>query len=133
MDKALKLYLKAAEAAGNRDLVKRILALREEDEDDVISTDESYTDENTENRPSNDHKTENMKVSEGEVRYSFKKSQNGLANDGLTEYSGELRDLIEERGDIIVDSYDKLVDVVNLAFDKPKSHCLFWNNRRFYP
>ncbi len=33
MDKALKLYLKAAEAAGNRDLVKRILALREEDED----------------------------------------------------------------------------------------------------
>ena len=33
MDKALKLYLKAAEAAGNRDLVKRILALREEDEE----------------------------------------------------------------------------------------------------
>lgn len=63
IDKALKLYLKAAEAAGNRDLVKRILALREEDEDDVISTDESYSDENTENQPSNDHKTENMKVS----------------------------------------------------------------------
>lgn len=33
MDKALKLYLKAAEAAGNRDLVKRILALREENEE----------------------------------------------------------------------------------------------------
>lgn len=33
MDKALKLYLKAAEAAGNRDLVKRILAIREEDEE----------------------------------------------------------------------------------------------------
>lgn len=64
MDKALKLYLKAAETAGNRDLVKRILALREEDEDDAILTDESYTDKNTENQPSNDHKTENMKVSD---------------------------------------------------------------------
>lgn len=36
IDKALKLYLKAAEAAGNRDLVKRILALREEDEENKI-------------------------------------------------------------------------------------------------
>ena len=63
MDKALKLYEKAAEAAGKADLVKRILALREEDEDDAILTDESYTDENTENQPSNDHKNENMKVS----------------------------------------------------------------------
>ncbi|MBQ8414414.1 MAG: hypothetical protein IJX58_04125 [Clostridia bacterium] len=64
IDKALKLYEKAAEAAGNRDLVKRILALREEDEEDAILTDESYADENTENQPSNDHKTENMKVSD---------------------------------------------------------------------
>ncbi len=82
MDKALKLYLKAAEAAGNRDLVKRILALREEDEDDVISTDESYSDENTENQPSNDHKTENMKVSEGEVNFSLK----GTNKDGIEVY-----------------------------------------------
>lgn len=72
IDKALKFYLKAAEAAGNRDLVKRILALREEDEDDVISTDESYETENSENEGANDHKTENMKVSEKTVRYSRK-------------------------------------------------------------
>ena len=41
MDKALKLYLKAAEAAGNRDLVKRILALREEESNEIINENEN--------------------------------------------------------------------------------------------
>ena len=62
---------------------------------------------------------ENMQVS-GE-RFAFSNSKSGMANDSLLKYSGELRDLIEDRGDIIVDSYDKLVDIVNLAFDEPNT------------
>lgn len=124
MDKALKLYLKAAEAAGNRDLVKRILALREEDEENNSAENEhlgTLSAKNHQKESLTNINQENMHVSDGEIRYSFKNSQNGLANDGLTEYSGELRDLIEERGDIIVDSYEKLVEVVNLAFDEPST------------
>lgn len=124
MDKALKLYLKAAEAAGNMDLVKRILAIREEGEENNSAENEhlsTLSAKNQQKESLTNINQENMHVSEGEVRYSFKNSQNGLANDGLTEYSGELRDLIEERGDIIVDSYDKLVEVVNLAFDEPST------------
>ena len=36
IDKALKLYKKAAEAAGKMDLVKRILAMREDEADELI-------------------------------------------------------------------------------------------------
>ena len=102
IDKALKLYEKAAEAAGNRDLVKRILALREEYEEDAILTDESYADENTENQLSNDHKTENMKVSEGGVRFSLK----GINKDGIEVYetSEEIKRLpYKERQKIFLD------------------------------
>lgn len=76
IDKALKLYLKAAEAAGRRDLVKRIMALREEEENDAI---EPLADKNgsydNENSVSNNVRTtnaNNMSVSDGEVRYSIK-------------------------------------------------------------
>ena len=52
-------------------------------------------------------------------RAAFTTSNTGMANDALHRYTGELQDLIEERGDIIVDSYDKLINVVDLAFDNP--------------
>ena len=52
-------------------------------------------------------------------RSAFSNSKSGLANDSLISYNGELRDLIEERGNIIVDSHGKLTDIVNLAFDQP--------------
>lgn len=82
IDKALDLYLKAAEAAGKRDLVKKIITLREEDEETVTPTDGSNTAENAENQPSNDHKTENMNVSGGEVKFSRK----GVNKDGIEVY-----------------------------------------------
>ena len=53
------------------------------------------------------------------VRYSFQTSKTGMANDALLPYDAELSELIESRGDYIVDSYDKLVEVVNLAFENP--------------
>lgn len=114
MDKALKLYLKAAEAAGNRDLVKRILALREEDEDDAILTDESYTDENTENQPSNDHKTENMKVSE-ETRYSYKAPAESKVYKQIAEWE-KLK--VYEKADAEKMLYTILSDVMTFSEDQ---------------
>lgn len=55
------------------------------------------------------------------MRYSFRNSKTGMANDALRPYDAELRNLIESQGNIIVDSYDRLVDVVNMAFDNPKN------------
>lgn len=52
-------------------------------------------------------------------RYSFKSTKTGMANDALQPYDDELRSLIERNGGVIVDSYDKLVEQVNRAFDKP--------------
>ncbi len=81
IDKALKLYKKAAEAAGKMDLVKRIMALREEDEaiEPLTNENGSYDNENgsydNENGVSDNVRTtngNNMNVSEGEVRYSRK-------------------------------------------------------------
>ena len=63
---------------------------------------------------------ENMHVSDSGERYAFTNSKSGKANDTLQDYSDELLDLIEERGDYIVDNYEKLKEVVNIAFDKPK-------------
>ena len=55
-----------------------------------------------------------------EKHYSFRNSKTGMANDALQPYDAELRNLIESQGNIIVDSYEKLVEVVNRAFDNPK-------------
>ncbi len=55
------------------------------------------------------------------VKYSFRNSTSGTAHDILMPYDRELRSYIESRGDVIVDSYDKLVDVVNKAFDNPNN------------
>ncbi len=53
-----------------------------------------------------------------EIKYSFKNTKSGMANDSLSPYDNELREIFEQRGDIIVDNYKKLVDVVNIAFDE---------------
>ena len=54
-----------------------------------------------------------------DIRYSFRNTKSGMANDSLKPYSKELTDIITGNGDFIVDSFDALVDVVNLAFDEP--------------
>ena len=59
------------------------------------------------------------KTSKSNIRFSFKSTKSGMANDALSAYDEELTRLIGERGDIIVDSYEKLVAVVDLAFDDP--------------
>lgn len=64
---AENLYLKATRAAGNMSLYNKLLASINEDE-------------NEDKKNSNEHISENMSVSDGEVRYSFKNSNNGLAN-----------------------------------------------------
>lgn len=56
---------------------------------------------------------------DGEVLYSFRNTKSGMANDELSPYEEELKKLIIQRGDYIVDSYDKLVQIANLAFDNP--------------
>lgn len=53
-------------------------------------------------------------------RYSFRDSESGMANDFLSPYNEELTHLINERGDYIVDSFEKLEHIVNIAFDNPK-------------
>ena len=92
IDKALKLYLKAAEAAGNRDLVKRILALREEDEDNSAENEHLSTlsAKNQQKEPLTNINQGNMHVSDGEVRYSKKNALDNYqkrieAWDGKTE------------------------------------------------
>jgi|GEM_PF-1695829 len=59
------------------------------------------------------------KKQDNNVRYSFKKKKSGMANDALLPYDAEMTGLIERGGNIIVDSYDKLVDAVNRAFENP--------------
>ena len=53
------------------------------------------------------------------ARMSFRSSQSGMANDALIPYDSELSQLIETKGDYIVDSYEKLEKIVKLAFDEP--------------
>lgn len=55
-----------------------------------------------------------------DIRYSFRDSDSGMANDALSPYDDELKGFIERRGDYIVDSFDKLQEIVNMAFDKPQ-------------
>ena len=62
---------------------------------------------------------EQKNTAEGGVQYSFRNSQSGAANDLLLPYNEELTGYISQRGDYIVDSFERLVDVVNFAFDKP--------------
>lgn len=73
MDKALKLYEKAAEAAGKRDLVKRIIAMRDDEdnsaENEHLST---LTAENPQKKPLTNINHGNMHVSEGDFKYSIK-------------------------------------------------------------
>ena len=67
--------------------------------------------------------TDSMKDSvlhEGQTMYSLRESQNGLANEALSPYDDELKGFIEKRGDYIVDSFEKLKQIVNLAFDNPQ-------------
>lgn len=51
------------------------------------------------------------------IRYSFNTSKTGVANDALSTYSEELSQLILQKGDYIIDSFAKLEEIVNLAFD----------------
>ena len=51
------------------------------------------------------------------TRYSFNTSKTGVANDALSTYSEELSQLILQKGDYIIDSFAKLEEIVNLAFD----------------
>lgn len=58
-------------------------------------------------------------TSDSDIRYSFRDSHSGMANDALTPYNEELTKYIENNGNLIVDSFEKLEQVVNLAFDNP--------------
>ena len=58
-------------------------------------------------------------TAEGGVKYSFKNSKTGMANDKLMPYDDELIATIKAKGGYIVDSFEKLKDVVNIAFDNP--------------
>jgi hypothetical protein len=51
--------------------------------------------------------------------YSFRNSKSGMANDALLPYNSELTQYITQRGDYIIDSFEKLTEIVNLAFDNP--------------
>lgn len=55
------------------------------------------------------------------VRFSFKNTSTGMANENLLPYSRELQTLIRQKGGYIVDSAQALKDVVNLAFDNPQA------------
>ena len=54
-----------------------------------------------------------------DVKYSFRNSKSGTANDALSPYGEELAHFIKQKGDYIVDSFKKLKQVVDLAFDNP--------------
>ena len=66
-----------------------------------------------------------IKVEDGKVSladnfmFSFRNSNSGMANDALTPYNEEQTRFIKQRGDYIIDSFDKLKEIVNLAFDEP--------------
>ena len=56
-------------------------------------------------------------VNENVVKYSFRNSKNGLANDLLLPYDEELTQIISNRGDYIVDSFETLENIVDLALE----------------
>ncbi len=61
----------------------------------------------------------NTATNDGITRYSFNDSK-GMANDKLMPYDEKLTSIIEQKGGYIIDSFEKLENVVNLAFDKPQ-------------
>lgn len=65
--------------------------------------------------------SERFKAENNDIRYSFRNSSSGMANDGLSPYNAELTKFIEQNNGYIVDSFDKLKKVVNLAFDNPNA------------
>lgn len=63
------------------------------------------------------------------IRYSFRKSTSGMANDKLSPYNEELNQYIKNGGDYIIDSLDALESAVNMAFDSPdKKATLYFGN-----
>lgn len=62
----------------------------------------------------------NEAVTDSNAQYSFRDSINGFANDFLLSYNEELTGIIKQRGDYIVDSFEKLKDIVTLAFENPQ-------------
>lgn len=52
-------------------------------------------------------------------RFSFRDSKTVMANKALSPYNDELSHIIEQNGGFIIDSFDKLTEVANTAFDKP--------------
>ena len=62
----------------------------------------------------------NTATDNGAVKYSFNDTKTGMANDKLMPYDEELTSIIEQKGGYIIDSYEKLENVVNLAFDNPQ-------------
>lgn len=67
-----------------------------------------------------DSPTNKKAANDSGVKHSFKNTKNGLSNDLLLHYDAELTNLIEQRGDYIIDSLDKLKNVVDIAFNNPK-------------
>ncbi len=58
-----------------------------------------------------------VKTGSGQVKYSFRDTTNGMANDLLLPYNEELTRYIGQNGNFIVDSFESLQKTVNLAFD----------------
>ena len=52
-------------------------------------------------------------------RVSFQNTRSGMAHEKLFAYDEDLSRIIKEHGDIIIDNYEKLREVVDLAFDQP--------------
>ena len=67
-----------------------------------------------------DSATNKKAANDSGVKHSFKNAKNGLSNDLLLHYDAELTDLIEQRGDYIIDSLDKLKNIVDIAFNNPQ-------------
>ena len=100
LKKLVKRFEKALDNANGGVKISQIGNVDEEREETADSSQESA-----------DSKT-------GDERYSFNNTKNGLANDALIPYDSELKSIIENRGDYIVDSYEKLVEIANTAFDE---------------
>lgn len=63
---------------------------------------------------------EDVQVKPGAKKYhSFRNSRSGMANDALSPYNEELTRFINQKGDYIVDSFEKLKQIVYIAFDNP--------------
>lgn len=66
--------------------------------------------------------TDNNGTFDGEnadIRYSFRDTASGMANDSLRPYNEELAGFIKNNGNYIIDSFEKLEQIVDLAFNDP--------------